>query len=71
MRSIKIPFNQVKEWMDHPVGAAGCFIVLVDWPELQLTEDQRLANAVARVDGNAEPFEDKSIFQVEISREMI
>ena len=68
MRSVHIPFEQVKEWMDNPVGVAGCFLVLVGWPELQLTTQQELANALARVDGKPEPYENKAIFQVEIRR---
>ena len=42
--------------------------VKVDWPELQLTEDQVMANAVASVSGADLPYPDRSIFAVEIDR---
>ena len=40
--------------------------VVVDWPELQLTETEIVTNAVARASGMAEPFPDRSIITIEL-----
>ena len=42
--------------------------VRVDWPELQLTDEQILANGLARAEGKQEPYPDNSIFRVLIPR---
>lgn len=67
MRTIKIPLETVVKWVNHPVGTAFSTPVKVDWPELNLTEEQILANSIARVNGLEEPYPDNSIFCVEIS----
>jgi len=42
----------------------------VDWPELQLTEEQTLAlaNAIAAANGQPAPYPDWSLFAVELER---
>lgn len=67
MREIKIPLKQVKEWIDNPIGISLCIPVIVNWPELQLTEHQRICNSFALVNGQSDPFPDNSIFTVLIS----
>lgn len=64
MREIRLPnLNNVPDggaWVAVPVK--------VDWPELQLTEEQVFANAVALVMGREEPYPDHSFFTVLIQR---
>jgi hypothetical protein len=38
--------------------------VAVDWPELRLTEDQIVANAVALANGHPSPYPDHSIISI-------
>jgi hypothetical protein len=73
VRDIKIPEHVVRKAIyrppPDPALAGNClvFAVSVDWPELRLTEDQIVANAVARVAGVAgaePPYPDHSIFTV-------
>jgi len=66
MRKVKIPLSKVKEWVNSPSGVSLVIPVLVNWPELQLTEEQRLENAIALVNGEREPHEDNALFEVEI-----
>lgn len=42
--------------------------VCVDWPELRLTEEQVLANILAKLDGYPEPYPDHSIFAIRLDR---
>ncbi len=42
--------------------------VIVDWPELQLTEAQIAANALAKAWDKPEPFPNHAIFDVQIER---
>jgi hypothetical protein len=69
MRRITIPLAVVQHAVavEGP-GAAVEFAVKVNWPELQLTENQQMANTLARVSGSPEPFPDHSIFSVVIPR---
>lgn len=55
------------DWSTVP-GAAIEIPVKVDWPELQLTEDQIAANAAAWWRQEDEPYSDHSIFSVVIPR---
>lgn len=48
------------------VGRSLIVPVCVDWPELRLTEEQMLANAVAIANGQPPPFPDPSIFDIEL-----
>jgi hypothetical protein len=48
------------------LGARTLYPVKVDWPELQLTENQIVANAFARANGEDVPFPDQSIFTVSV-----
>lgn len=52
---------------DDLAGQSIVVPVLVNWPELQLSEDQILANALAAIEGRPAPFEG-SIIEVEIER---
>lgn len=71
MRTIDVPYAMIRAAVqltsDAPTGG-NCvvFPVKVDWPELQLTEDQMLANAAARACGQPPPHEDRSIFTVRL-----
>jgi hypothetical protein len=62
MREIVLPIVERSEL----VGCYRAFAVKVDWPELQLTEEQLWQNAVARGFGDPEPFPDPSIFVVKV-----
>ena len=69
MRRITIP----SEWIHRAIDPTtpGSHIlgpVRVDWPELQLTEEQIVANAVALAYGQRSPYPDLAIFGVEIPR---
>lgn len=64
MRTIK-----VKVPAGHPVGRAWVVPVLVDWPELRLTDDQILANVLAVMDGERPPYPEPFI-HVEIEVEV-
>lgn len=48
------------------MGQEATIPVKVDWPELQLTEEQLLQNSVARANDQDPPFPDLSIFNVRI-----
>ena len=64
MREIRIP---APDW-DDIAGVAAIIPVKVDWPELRLTDDQIVANAVAMADGADPPFPDHSFFTVRVER---
>ena len=49
-------------------GTAVSIPVVVDWPELQLTDDQIAANGIAKANGEPEPFPNHAIFDVVIER---
>lgn len=49
-------------------GFCAIIPVKVDWPELQLTDDAILVNAVAAVNGDEPPYPDLSIIKVVIER---
>lgn len=68
MREIKIPLQTIKKWADNPVGVCLSIPVKVDWEELQLTEEQVLANSFAMVNDKDIPYPDKSIFCVKVCR---
>jgi hypothetical protein len=63
MRTITVP-RKVLERLATCQGRALEFAVSVDWPELRLTEDQIVTNAVARAAGHPEPYPDHSIFSI-------
>jgi hypothetical protein len=67
MRTITIPLAVLRRAVDGPfLGTHIEFSVCVDWPELQLTEDQIVANAVAWAAGQEPPYPDHSIFMVSV-----
>jgi hypothetical protein len=65
-RTIVIPIEPIHRWLANPIGRRVVVPVKVDWPELQLTVDQVVQNAIAIAYGQPRPHEDKSIFDVEI-----
>lgn len=67
MRSIAIPIEVLARAAHGPVaGTCLEFAVAVDWPELQLTEAQMIANAIALANGQRDPYPDLSIFSVTV-----
>ena len=63
-RTIKL---NIHELLKHPEGSCLILPVKVDWPQLQLDNDQIAANAVARSEGAEEPYPDDSLIIVEIT----
>ena len=61
-RTIKINIHQL---IKHAEGSRIILPVKVDWPQLQLDNDQIAANAVARSEGAEEPYPDDSLIFVE------
>lgn len=59
-----------KNWLNLCEGIPGArwaeFPVKADWPELRLTEEQILANGIARAYDQEEPYPDHSIFSVRV-----
>jgi hypothetical protein len=45
-------------------GHSLCVPVRVDWPEVQLTEEQSFANAIARAFGGDPPYPDHAFINV-------
>lgn len=67
MRTIKVPVSLVERAAYGPVeGYCLEFAVQVDWPELQLTEEQMLANTIAQLDGHVAPYPNHSVFSVRV-----
>lgn len=67
MRKVKIPIERVIEWAKNPVGTFLRFPVRVDWEELQLTEEQIIANSFAIINNEPVPYPDNSTFYVEVT----
>lgn len=65
MRSIRVPNDVMEKILSgrYPGAWVEC-AVCVDWPELRLTEEQIIANAVATAAGQPAPYPDHSIFSV-------
>jgi hypothetical protein len=64
---IRVPQECVDLAAHGPVSGVGVqVLVQVDWPELQLTDDQILANALATVACEPQPYPDPSLFMVEL-----
>ena len=67
MRTVTIPQAVIERAAHGPqVGVSLVFAVSVNWPELRLTEDQIIANAVAQAAGQEAPYPDHSIFTISI-----
>jgi hypothetical protein len=72
MRKITIPAEWLQRAIDNTTpGSHVLGAVAVNWPELRLTEDQIVTNAVARVNGQPEPYPDNSIFAVELPKILV
>lgn len=65
MRKIEITYSE--SISKHP-GKSVSIPVKVDWPELRLTQDQVMANAVADADGEERPYPDNSYIEIVINR---
>ena len=63
-RTIKL---NIQKLLDHPEGRCLVVPVKVDWPQLQLDNDQIAANSVARSEGAEEPYPDDSLIFVELT----
>ena len=57
----------IHELLKYPEGRRVIVPVTVDWPQLQLNNDQIAANAVARLEGAEPPYPDDSLIFVEIT----
>ena len=68
MRTIKIPLSKIIHWINNPHGRCLLLPVKVGWPELQLTQDQVLANALARVNLSEIPYPDNSFISIEVEK---
>lgn len=68
MRKIVIPAHVIEKaaFSNQIGGRCISFAVKVDWPELQLTEEQIYENAIALLDGRELPFPDHSVFSIEV-----
>jgi hypothetical protein len=65
MRQIEIPRTVIElATSTRPQGRNVAVAVKLDWPELQLTELERVANALAIARGERPRFPDRSIVQV-------
>lgn len=64
MRRIVLP---IIDW-DKVEGKSAVVPVKVVWPELQLTHDEMLQNAIAAMAGQDLPHPDHSFFDVEVQR---
>lgn len=69
MRRITIPEATVELAASTELKGRSVIVpVKLDWPELQLTHDQIVANAVARAEGLPDPHPDLSIVSIELIR---
>ena len=67
MRTIKVPEWVIKQAVNGPfIGRVLHMPVHVDWPELQLTEGQVVANSIAFADGEPSPYPNLSMFIIEL-----
>ncbi|KKN42475.1 hypothetical protein LCGC14_0712850 [marine sediment metagenome] len=64
MRTIRLPAKVLQEY--EWKGRYSVCTVKVDWPELQLTDDQIVANAHAMLYGQERPHPDLSLISIEI-----
>jgi hypothetical protein len=69
MRHIRIPRAVIERAISPTLFCKHVVMpVKVDWPELQLTDEQQLTNSAARVNGQEPPFPDQSVFDIELER---
>jgi len=67
VRKIVIPEAMLRRAVEGPVmGRALTLTVAVDWPELQWTEEEMVANAVAAAWGEPMPFPPRFLISVEV-----
>ena len=65
-RTITLPQAFADALVQTPAGRMLEIPVEVNWPELQLSERQILANALARSAGQIAPYPDPSIFSIRV-----
>jgi hypothetical protein len=63
MRTVTLP---PIDFSLSPGGQYWDYVVRVDWPELQLTEQQAFDNALAYAVGGLPPHEDRAIFVIRV-----
>lgn len=68
MRKITIPADVMQQVIDCDHGRRTCLPVKLNWPELQLTEDQMLTNALAVAAKEPEPYPDLSRIELVFER---
>ena len=68
MRRVVVPRVAIEQLLADGPGASVEVPVVVDWPELQLTERQRDANLIAHLKGEVEPYPDPALFSVVLPR---
>lgn len=68
MKAIELNESRVLDALERGEGAYLVFPAKVDWPELQLTEGQMLANAFAHAYGQPAPYDDPSFIEIRIRR---
>ena len=56
MRRLKVSSKQMQSAITNTLGKSLVITFHVDWPELQLTENQIMANVLARCDGREIPY---------------
>lgn len=67
MREIVIPRKILDEALRaHESGFALSYPVHVNWPELQLTDNQVISNAAATAAGLVAPYDDNSVFTIRL-----
>jgi hypothetical protein len=64
MRRITIPAVDWRTISTRKVSVP----VLVDWPELRLSDDEIAANAAASVAGRPEPYPNRALFEIVLER---
>lgn len=67
-RDVVLSAKKITDGLATAGGYKIVYPVMVDWPELQLTSEQRFANAIASLDLKEPPFPDRSIFNIVIER---
>lgn len=68
MRKITVPSNVMQQVLDCKGGARVCLPVKLNWPEVQLTDEQVLSNALAVAAKEPQPFPDLSYIELVFER---
>lgn len=68
MKTIIIPADVMQRIIDCNIGRRTVQPCKVNWPELQLTEEQVLANAIAHSKGHGDMYPDPSYIELVFER---